>query len=353
MSEKSINNTLNREEIDAIGEIGNISMGTAATTLSTVLSKKVTISTPDVEITTMAQLIGSSNLPYLITEVTYTEGLEGKSVFVLNIEDVKIITDIMMGGEGVAKEGDLGELELSAIGEIMNQMIGSSATAMSSMLQKTVQISPPESRIMTLKEEAASADFSQDTNIAKTSFALEIDGCLKSEFLQVLPLNFAKDMADGLLFKQDTGSGSDAEPVQEKKAEPAPAQEQKAEPAPNPTPVAPAAPAVVRSQNVVNIGSPHLPSLESVGQISGVENIDLVINVPIQVSIELGRTKKTIKEILELKHGSLIVLERLAGDMVDIVVNGKLMAKGEVIVIDDNYGVRVTDIVKLDTGVAI
>lgn len=328
---------LTPQEIDALGEIGNISMGAAATTLSTVLNKRVEISTPVVEIIDKKELEKSYDNPSVVIEIYYVDGLKGGSLFTLKTDDVKVITDIMFGGPGEIKEGELDELSISAMNEIMNQMIGSSAIALSEMFSTTISISTPQCTLMPSESDKAPDLFSDEDKIVRISFRLEIEDCLKSKFVQVMQFDSAKDLITRLIRANNLNKKSDknvygfdnehdGKNVSSSDGSNKSSSSQK---------------------QMVEIRKPSFAHFDDSTVPSG-ENLGIVMNVPINVSIELGRTKKTIQEILEFKHGSLIVLDRVAGDAVDIVVNGKLMAKGEVIIVDDNYGVRITDIVKTE-----
>lgn len=334
---ESVVGLLTPQEVDALGEIGNISMGAAATTLSTVLNKRVEISTPSVEIIDKEELEKSYREPSVVVEIYYIDGLKGGSLFTLKTEDVKVITDIMFGGSGEVKEGELDELSVSAINEIMNQMIGSSAVALSEMFSTTISISTPNCTLMPRQADEAPDFFSDEDKIVRISFRLEIEDCLKSVFVQVMQFDSAKDLITRLIRTNNLNKKFSSNPPYEEleainRKKSAPESSDKSGDS---------------EKQMVEIRKPNFTHFDESSVPSG-ENLGIVMNVPINVSIELGRTKKTIQEILEFKHGSLIVLDRVAGDAVDIVVNGKLMARGEVIIVDDNYGVRITDIVKAE-----
>jgi flagellar motor switch protein FliN/FliY len=390
------NAPLTAEEIDALGELGNICMGNAATTLGEILSRRVRITTPRVRVINLKELAAQYQVPFVVVEVRYTEGLEGNNVLILKKEDVMLITDLMVGGEGKVSEGELGELQLSAISETMNQMMGSSATSMSDMLGKTINISPPKCTAALLGGDKMMEIFSDTGDIIQVSFSLEIEGLANSEFMQLMPVWFGRALVNALLNKGAPGkegkAEAEAEPGDGAKAEsggagdgPAPAEEaqaaqedsqtpepaapeEKAAPAAKPAPEAKPAPAAEapaqqkaaaqpRAETYV---SPQAPSKQPVvdarpmryasfdeeeGEAgAGEESIGIIIDVPLQVTIELGKCRKTVKEILEFNIGTILVLEKLAGEPVEIVVNEKLIARGEVIQIDDNYGVRITEI---------
>lgn len=378
---------LSSMEKDALGEIGNISMGSAATTLSVLLGHKVNITTPTVSVDTMSTIQNQYPMPYLVVEVGYVIGINGNNILAIQASDASIIADLMMGGDGLNPQEELNEIHMSAVGEAMNQMMGTVATSLSTMFNKKIDISPPKVNLIDLGAEDKITDLvNNDEPVVKTSFRMEVDGLIDSEIMQILPLNVAKEMVSFLM-----GGGAEAE-VQEAPA-PAPAPEPAPAPAaPEPAPVAaapapaaaaapqPAAPQYAAppqpqyaappqqpqytappmgaqpvyappayANNVVASGVPvqnaqFAPLTNEPVEVNAA-NISLIQDVPLQVTVELGRTKKSIREILEFSTGSIIELDKLAGEPVDIHVNGQLTAKGEVVVIDENFGVRITEIV--------
>ena len=375
---------LSSMEKDALGEIGNISMGSAATTLSVLLGHKVNITTPTVSVDTMSTIQNQYPMPYLVVEVGYVIGINGNNILAIQASDASIIADLMMGGDGLNPQEELNDIHMSAVGEAMNQMMGTVATSLSTMFNKKIDISPPKVNLIDLGAEDKITDLvNNDEPVVKTSFRMEVDGLIDSEIMQILPLDVAKEMVSFLM-----GGGAEAE-AQEA---PAPAPEPAPAPvAPEPAPVA-AAPAPAASapqpaapqyaappqpqyaaptqqpqytappmgaqpvyappayaNNVVSSGVPvqnaqFAPLTNEPGEVNAA-NISLIQDVPLQVTVELGRTKKSIREILEFSTGSIIELDKLAGEPVDIHVNGQLTAKGEVVVIDENFGVRITEIV--------
>ena len=376
---------LSSMEKDALGEIGNISMGSAATTLSVLLGHKVNITTPTVSVDTMSTIQNQYPMPYLVVEVGYVIGINGNNILAIQASDASIIADLMMGGDGLNPQEELTDIHMSAVGEAMNQMMGTVATSLSTMFNKKIDISPPKVNLIDLGAEDKITDLvNNDEPVVKTSFRMEVDGLIDSEIMQILPLDVAKEMVSFLM-----GGGAEAE-AQEA---PAPAPEPAPAPvAPEPAPVA-AAPAPAASapqpaapqyaappqppqyaaptqqpqytappmgakpvyappayaNNVVSSGVPvqnaqFAPLTNEPVEVNAA-NISLIQDVPLQVTVELGRTKKSIREILEFSTGSIIELDKLAGEPVDIHVNGQLTAKGEVVVIDENFGVRITEIV--------
>ncbi|UMZ73371.1 flagellar motor switch phosphatase FliY [Natranaerofaba carboxydovora] len=343
-------------EKDAIGEIGNISFGTAATTLSVLLNKQVEITTPKVSITNYKELRENFPKPHVLVEVEYTEGLQGVNVLIIKMKDAKIIADLMMGGDGenvTDDDTDIEEFHLSAVSEAMNQMMGSASTSMSTMFSNDINISPPSSRTIDLAEDDLDSEFPEEPMV-KVSFDLKIEGLIDSEIMQIVPLKFAKNMAGKLL----GGSEEPAEPEKEPESAPAPEKTEEPPAAKAEQPAAPSAqeqvaaasqnlPAGQQQQPTKDYQPVQFGSLEEQQQPAQADttNMGLILDVPLEVTVELGRTRKSIKDVLELVPGSIIELEKLAGEPVDIKVNGKLIAKGEVVVIDENFGVRVTEIV--------
>ena len=335
-------------ERDALGEIGNISMGSAATTLSVLLGHKVSITTPTVSVDTLASIKDQYPMPYLIVEVGYTVGIDGNNVLAIQAQDASIIADLMMGGDGTNPTQELNEIHMSAVGESMNQMMGSVATSLSTMFNEKIDISPPKVNMIDLgSEDKVTEIVSAEDPIAKISFRMEVDGLIDSEIMQILPIPVAQEMVGYLL----NNEAEEEEPMPA--PTPAPA-------APAPTPAAaappPAAPMMGAAPAYGAPPTPHVasnvpvqPAMFAPLSTAPVQvndaNIGLILDVPLQVTVELGRTKKTIKDILELTNGSIVELDKLAGEPVDIMVNGKFLAKGEVVVIDENFGVRITDIV--------
>lgn len=348
-----ISESLTDAERDAVGEIANINMGTAATTLSTLLNNKVTITTPRVSYVTLNELSAQYDRPCVFIHISYISGIDGNNILILKEHDVKVITDLMMGGDGTNTEGELSELHLSAISEAMNQMMGSAATSLSSMLEKKVDISPPVASLVDLNDTIEDTELSNflDGDIVQVAFDMKIGDLVDSQIMQLYPFDFARE-----LYKKFMGSEV------EQTAAPAsqPEQPQPVSPAPQPVPTP--APQPVQPQPVpqqmqqpqyampmpnVNVQSAQFQTFNTgVSPLMQEENIDLVLDVPLEVTVELGRTNKSIKEILDFSPGTIIELDKLAGEPVDVLVNGKFVAKGEVVVIEENFGIRLVEISK-------
>ena len=355
---------LSDSEKDAIGEIANISMGTAATTLFSLVNRKVEISTPVVSFSTWDDLVAEYERPCVFIKIAYTVGLDGSNLLVLKENDVKIITDLMMGGDGSNTDEELSELHLSAISEAMNQMMGSSATSLSSMLNKTIDISPPQADIVDLKEnvDEAQIDNFLSEKFVKISFRMEIGDLVDSEIMQLYPFSFAREMCEGVTRNMELDNSS----VKEEAPAPTPAAASTPEqsPATMPTQSAeqgqPMMGQPMMGQPMMGqpmMGQPMMGQPVNVqpAQFSAFggtpvgayqpENINLIMDVPLEVTVELGRTSKSISEILDFAPGKIIELNKIAGEPIDVLVNGKYVAKGEVVVIEESFGVRITEIV--------
>lgn len=385
--EKTVDDYLSALEQDALGEIGNITFGSAATALSTLLSMKVDITTPKVSIITRERFEAEFPKPHVAIHVTYVDGFEGINSLVIKTRDAQVIADLMLGGNGNPTDEELNEIHVSAVQEAMNQMMGSSATSMSTIFNRFVNISPPGIDILNMSSGDGVSNLPPDETLIKISFRLAIGDLIDSTIMQLLPVQFAKDMVNSLI----GGGSSDPAPAQKESApaveapsaqvpvQEAPASYQQPAPAQPPMQQAPVQPPYQapyqppmqpqhdyypgpqypqdrpyaepqhyggvpnRNYNVqpVQFSNLQAPSMGHVDE----NNLNLLMDIPLKVTVELGRTQKQIKDILELSQGSIIELDKLAGEPVDILVNNKLIAKGEVVVIDENFGVRVTDIV--------
>ncbi len=370
--------TLTDAEKDALGEMSNISMGTAATTLSSLVNQRVNITTPQVSYAVWDDLLVNYDRPCVFIQIYYKDGLDGNNILVMKENDVKIITDLMMGGDGSNTVGELTELHLSAISEAMNQMMGSSSTSLSSLLNKKIDISPPIASLVDLNEFKGDdiAEFLRE-RFVKVSFRMEIGNLVDSELMQLYPFDFARD-----LFKHFMEYSSDSSEevketrnVEQSVQAPQSQQPMMQQPQMN-VPVQPSMPQfdsmmqqqvnpmmmqqqvnpmmmqqqvnpMMMQQQNVNIAPVQFQPFTSMGSpLLQTENIDLLLDVPLEVTVELGRTSKSIKEILDFAPGTIVELNRLAGEPIDVLVNGKYVAKGEVVVIEEAFGVRVTEIVK-------
>jgi flagellar motor switch protein FliN/FliY len=374
-----INDILSSLEQDALGEIGNITFGSAATALSTLLVQKVEITTPKVSAINRESLENEFPRPHVAISVKYIDGFEGTNLLVISTTDAQVIADLMLGGDGRNPEGEMTEIHLSAVQEAMNQMMGSSATSMSTIFNRFVNISPPGINIIDMVTGKGTSSIPLEEAFIKISFRLLVGDLIDSSIMQLLPVQFAKEMVTSLM--------GDSGVTEQQKAAASVATSPPEPQQPQAVPTAPAIPAakaqapyqqppVEHQQHAYQ--QPYIqqapadymqPPLQEFGhsmpnnrninvqnvQFSGFSsptgahvdqtNLNLLLDIPLKVTVELGRTQKVIKDILELSQGSIVELDKLAGEPVDILVNNKLIAKGEVVVIDENFGVRVTDIV--------
>ncbi|MBO6154120.1 MAG: flagellar motor switch phosphatase FliY [Lachnospiraceae bacterium] len=352
---------LTSEEMDTIGEIANISMGTAATTLFSLVNKKVEISTPVVTVSSWEDIVDAYEKPCVLVRIAYTKGLDGSNVLVLKENDVKVITDLMMGGEGNSTDEEVGEIHLSAISEAMNQMMGSSATSLSSMLDHMIDISPPSSDLIDLAESVDGSDIADflHEDFVRITFKLLIGDLVDSEIMQLYPISLAKEMCNNIMNNMESDSASTVEESAPAASAPEPEPAPAPAPAPMPEPAA-AAPqgqpymqpppvqyAQPYPQPQVNVQSAQFqPFTGSYQPPYQPENIDLIMDVPLEVTVELGRTHKSIQDILDFAPGTIIELNKIAGEPIDVLVNGKYVAKGEVVVIEESFGIRITEIMK-------
>ncbi|MBD7967228.1 flagellar motor switch phosphatase FliY [Paenibacillus gallinarum] len=388
---QTVDDYLTPLEQDALGEIGNITFGSAATALSTLLGNKVDITTPKISIIKRSEFEQEFPKPHVTVHVTYVDGFEGINSLVIKKRDAQVIADLMLGGEGNPKDEELNEIHISAVQEAMNQMMGSSATSMSTLFNRFVNISPPSIDILNTTSGEGLNNFPVDETMIKVSFRLLIGDLIDSTIMQLLRVDFSKDMVRMLIHgteeMEEVSTGNVTEtmaPVEEAVSAPpqpatyeSPAYEQPMHQAEENVPYqdpwqAPIPqqqnpyqnypnqgmqqPAQMSNPEPQHYGNMHARGVNvqpvqfanfqngAFGQPSD-NNLNLLMDIPLKVTVELGRTQKQIKDILELSQGSIIELDKLAGEPVDILVNQKLIAKGEVVVIDENFGVRVTDIV--------
>ena len=373
-------------ECDAIGEIANISMGSSATTLYSLVNRKVNITTPVVSLATWETVIDDYQRPCVFIQIRYTVGLDGSNIMVLKESDVKVIADLMMGGDGSNTEGELEELHLSAISEAMNQMMGSSATSLSTMLGKMIDISPPEASLVDLAafdDGGSIAPFLKGTFV-KITFRMQIDDLVDSTIMQLYPIDFARTLYDTFITTQTGESAPEPEPEPEPYIPPTVTPE----PAYNSAPDMNQMGMNQMNMNQMNMNQMGMNQMNMAGgnpmgmpgmgmpqmnmnqmgmnnmqgmniqnaqfqnfsndysAVQSRENIGLIMDVPLDVTVELGRTSKSISDILDFAPGTIIELDKIAGEPIDVLVNGKFVAKGEVVVIEENFGVRVTEIIK-------
>ena len=375
---------LSEVEKDAIGEVANISMGSSATTLYSLVNKKVNITTPVVSLAKWKNLLDEYERPCVFIQIKYTQGLDGTNILVLKDRDVKIITDLMMGGDGTnAGEGEISELHLSAISEAMNQIMGASATSLSTMLGTMIDISPPNANLLDLTDYADGSELSPflGGTFVKVRFTMQIGDLVDSNIMQLYPIEFAKRIVNTFIGVQ---TGELSEPA----SAPAPAPTPASQPQQGMQPQMGMNPQMMGTQSQMGMDpqmmgmqpqmmgmqpqmmgmQPQMMGYNPYGQMpmqnvnvqpaqfqnfsgdlkamTSNENIGLIMDVPLEVTVELGRTVKSISDILDFAPGTIIELNRIAGEPIDVLVNGKFVAKGEVVVIEECFGIKVTEIVK-------
>ena len=349
---------LSDAEKDAIGEVANISMGTAATTLFSLVNRKVEISTPVVSFATWEDIVAAYEKPCVFIKIAYTVGLDGSNILVLKENDVKVITDLMMGGDGTNTDGELGELHLSAISEAMNQMMGSAATSLSSMLNKMIDISPPEADVIDLTEtvDEKAIDSFLSGQFVKISFRMEIGDLVDSQIMQLYPFSFAREMCSSISKNMEMDVNANATLENNSNTASAASQPTAAPRQEQPMTAQQMGQPMMGQQTMsqqpvmsqpVNVQPAQFQTFtQGMSPVLQSENIDLIMDVPLDVTVELGRTSKSIQEILDFTPGPIIELNKIAGEPIDILVNGKYVAKGEVVVIEENFGVRIAEIIK-------
>lgn len=352
-------------EKDALGEIGNISFGTSATTLSTLLNQKVEITTPTVSIVRKTGLKEEYPYEHVKLQVNFLDGFDGENIFLMKARDAAIISDIMLGGEGLNPKQELTEIELSAVQEAMNQMMGASATSMSTVFNKRVDISPPSVEYEDIDKLEEVDGIVDDEVYVKISFELKVGDLIDSHIMQLIPIDFANELVEQLLGPQSETAATLTEEIptleeqkeevveenvmeklEEKQVEKEEipvmstqqTEHQKVDTSPQQIG------ANVHEQSTVQAASfSDFEPIELSSQSQ--RNLDMLLDIPLNVTVELGRTTRKVSEILDLTTGSIVELDKLAGEPVDVLINNKLIAKGEVVVIDENFGVRITDVI--------
>ncbi|MGK0468074.1 MAG: flagellar motor switch protein FliN/FliY [Clostridium sp.] len=335
-------------ERDLLGEVGNISMGSASTALSTIVGQPVNIATPVVSVSTLKKLQENYAIPNIALDVKFTSGIAGGNLLVMKTTDAAVIASLMMGGDGVLESTpELSEIEISAVSEAMNQMIGSAATSMATMFAREVNISPPVSKIWDENTLPLNDTIDENEEIVQVAFKITIGDLIDSTIMQVLPIETAKKIVAIMMGTEETKENIPNEEGAVE-AEPAPANEvpkdAKAQESVQPEPQYEAKP-IERQQPQVEVRQADFKPLTKSPVSNSTRNIDLILDVPLEISVVLGKTKKNIRDILNLGTGSLIELDKLAEEPVDILVNGKKVAYGEVVVVDENFGVRITSII--------
>lgn len=382
---------LTENELDAIGEILNISMGSAATAVSTMLEKKVMITTPQLEQNSFKNIDCSNLEPALIVKIKYIKGIEGTNITMFRRNDMRIILDLLMGNDISDSEDDFefDDMSMSAACEVMNQMMGASATALSEVLNMPINISTPDALLIDKKEELQHSffEFQEDEMVVAISFHMIIKDILDTTFTCFLSLDLAKKIVDQVCGEVEENHEPISAPIEQpssfstmpditmtvhhepeaqsasipnnqpkpvSKPIPQPAQPAQTQPVQPPlVSQQPVATAYAQQQNTmpyeaVSIKHPEFPNFSQQTMQASVPsslNMGLLMGVQLDISVVVGRTKQKIKDIMEFGQGTVIELDKQTGAPAEILVNGQLFAYGDVIVVDDNFGVRITEIV--------
>ncbi|EJF02226.1 flagellar motor switch phosphatase FliY [Liquorilactobacillus mali] len=321
---------------DIIGEVGNISMSQAATTLSSILNKRVSITTPRVEATKFGDILGAIDTPKVSTVVGFKEGLVGSNLLLLEVKDAIVIADLMMGGDGKPENKQFTDLELSAVAEAMNQMIGSASTSMATMINRKVDILPPNVKLWENPEAVHYDNLDKDADVYRISFSLSVEGLIESEIMQIFTADMVEDIAKAMLSDKATTVRDDEKVESKTTVETSTAE---------PTTEAPQQEEQEKStvEKPVEVSKPEFQALNDERKAEG-DNLDLLLDVPLNLSVVLGRSEKKVRDILSFGTGSVIELDRLTDEPLEILLNGKPIATGEVVVINENFGIRITNI---------
>ena len=338
---------------DLLGEIGNISMGSASTALYQLINQQVNITTPIVTLTTLREIKESFETPNIVLDIQYVAGIIGRNILIIKISDGLVISNLMMGGDGnITEAHEISEIEISAVSEAMNQMIGSAATSMATMFNRKVDISPPTSKIVEDGSIPISDAIPEDEPIVRVSFRMTIGDIVDSNIMQIFPIKTAKNIVaimtgEDKIEEPAKAEPPKAQPIVNKEINQAPQQQYQPQYQPEPQYQQPAyyEQPMQRMQQPVEVHAAAFEPLVPQSNIPPIKNMDLILDVPLDISVVLGRTKKSIQDILNLGTGSLIELDKLAEEPVEILVNGKQIALGEVVVVDENFGIRITNIV--------
>jgi len=311
-------NALSKHEIDVLGEIGNISMGSSATALSQLLRQDVSMTTPGVEVKEFDELFGSFSVPYIAIRVNYTSGIHGFNLLVIKLTDAKAMLKMLMSENLVTQDNDFNEMEMSALSEIMNQMMGSASTALNQIYNQPIQISTPKLQLVDLEASpGARPDISVDELLVTVEFRFKIGDIVDSQALQVMPLSSAKEQARMML---ENLSG----------------EKEKSE-SPKPKPVIETKEATVEKA--------EFPPLPNRNPSPSPRSIEFLMDIPLDAAVVLGTVSKTIQQVLSLSEGSVVELDKLVEEPVELYVNGVPLARGEIVVINESFGLRITEIV--------
>ena len=326
-------------ERDTIAEVGNISLGSSATALSELLNKAVDITTPRLNIVKVGEIQEKYPIPCVLVDVDYVSGLQGSNMLMVKKKDALIIAALMMGEPHEGKEGDLSEIELSAVQEAMNQMMGSMATSMSDLFQRPIDISPPQLEVIDLADDRVTfSNLDPEDLVVHVEFTIKVEDIIDSVMFQVIPLSFAREMAGNLLYgvSEPATNISGAETSAEKADAPMEGQ---------PPPVSGADQALP-----VDHGTATQPAIEKPGAAyklppsADLQKLELVRDIPMDITVILGSARMPLGELFSLSRGGIVDLDCNTNDPVEIMANDRLLAKGELVMIKDQLGVKITEI---------
>lgn len=322
-------------EKDILGEVGNISMSTAATTLSSILNHQVKITTPRVSWIPLEQIREECQVPKVVAIIEFKSGIRGNNLLMMDVKDAAVIADLMMGGDGTNTPEELDDLQLSAVSEAMNQMIGSASTSMATMFEKEVDIFPPDVNIWKDTEDNFPEKFSREKNICKIAFDLTVEGLIESEIMQVFTKESVEEIVDIMIGSHEKSSDKTEVELEKVRIDQEVIEENQEETAEKVTVQKPSFPPLAPTEN----------------ENTRPRNLDLIMDVPLEFSVVLGKTRRTIKDVLSFNNGSVVELNKLADEPLEIYVNGKLIAQGEVVIINENFGIRITKILSKEQRV--
>lgn len=324
---------LTQTEKDIIGEVGNISMSQAATTLSSLLNHQVKITTPRVVQRTLEEILEDSQFPKVVTSIQFKEGLDGNNMLMIDVPDAIVIADLMMGNDGTnVSENEFSEMELSAVGEAMNQMIGSASTAMATMFDRKIDIFPPQVEVLDQDTESDEADFSSEEPVVTISFELTVEGLINSRIVQIFTKSTVHEISE-LMLNDKAVTLADRQPIPTTEEDSMDTFEHKEN-----------SKDISDAKKKIEVQKPDFQELSDTGPMEVPRNLELIMDVPLEFTAVLGKSRRTIKDILSLGAGSVVELNKMTDEPLDILVNGKLVAEGEVVVINESFGIRITNI---------
>jgi flagellar motor switch protein FliN/FliY len=313
--------------------------GAQASNLSILTRKSVVLEKPTLQVMAADSLAGSLSEQVVDVRLDFSDGLRGEHSYILDLGTAQTVAGLMMGQSGV----EMDDAALSAVAEALSQMSGPVVSEIGNQISRTVKTSVPDFR----KASRDQVRLPQGEAVARLEYPLRIEGQAPSRLIELYSLTLVKEIA-GLVqapAAQPVFAGASAQRPQ------ASAQQARASAGGGGMqqtfgqPFGGAALGMVSQQAPPNVQPVQFANLQSAGLGTEAGNIGLLMDVYMELTVELGRTRKLIREILGIGEGTIIELDKLAGEPVDILVNHKLIAKGEVVVIDENFGVRVTEIV--------